>query len=50
VTTHTISSVVRSTGRPAIYRLDSTAPQRGFVREQLQVIPADTQLSPRTLM
>ncbi len=50
VTAHTISSVVRSTGRPAIYRLDSTAPQRGFVREQLQVIPADTQLPPRSLM
>ena len=31
-------------GRPAIYKLDSTAPQRGLTREQLQVIPDDTQL------
>jgi len=50
VTTHKISSVVRSTGRPAIYRLDSTAPRRGFVREQLQIIPEDTQLPPSTLL
>ncbi len=50
VTTHKISSVVRSTGRPAIYRLDSTALQRGFVREQLQIIPEDTQLPPGTLL
>ena len=44
VTKHKISSITRSTGKPAIYRLDSTAPQQGFTREQLQVIPKDTQL------
>ena len=49
ITTHKISSITRSTGRPPIYRLDSTAPQRGFTREQLQVIPEDTQLPPRSL-
>lgn len=49
VTTHNISSITRSTGRNAIYRLDSTAPQRGFTREQLQVIPTDTQLPPKSL-
>ena len=49
VTAHKISSVTRSTGRPPVYKLDSTAPQRGFTREQLQVIPDDTQLPPRGL-
>lgn len=49
VTAHRISSITRSTGRSAIYRLDSTAPQRGFTSEQLQVIPEDTQLPPRSL-
>ena len=49
VTTHKISTITRSTGRPAIYKLDSTAPQRGFTREQLQVIPDDTQLPPSGL-
>ena len=49
VTTHRISTITRSTGRPPIYKLDSTAPQRGFTREQLQVIPDDTQLPPRGL-
>jgi len=49
ITTHKISTITRSTGRPPIYRLDSTAPQRGFTREQLQVIPDDTQLPPRGL-
>ena len=49
VTTHRISTITRSTGRPPIYRLDSTAPQRGFTREQLQVIPDDTQLPPHGL-
>ena len=49
ITTHTISSITRSQDskgflyRPAIYKLDSTAPQRGFTYEQLQVIPEDTQ-------
>jgi len=42
VTTHKISNITRSTGRPPIYILDSTTPQRGFTREQLQVIPDDT--------
>ena len=49
VTTHNISTITRSTGRPPIYKLDSTAPQRGFTLEQLQVIPHDTQLPPRGL-
>ena len=49
VTTHTISSITRLTGRPAIYRLNSTAPQRGFTRQQLQVMPDVTQLPPRGL-
>ncbi len=55
VTTHKISTITRSENskgisrRPPIYRLDSTAPQRGFTREQLQVIPDDTQLPPHGL-
>ena len=49
ITTHKIATITRSTGRPPIYRLDSTAPQRGFTREQLQVIPDDTQLPPQGL-
>jgi hypothetical protein len=55
VTTHKISTITRSqnskgvSNRPPIYRLGSTAPQRGFTREQLQVIPEDTQLPPKNL-
>ena len=49
VTAHKISTITRSTGRPAIYKLDSTAPQRGFTRQQLQIIPEDTQLPPHGL-
>ena len=55
VTTHRISTVTRTqnskgvSNRLPIYRLDSTAPQRGFTREQLQVIPEDTQLPPKNL-
>ena len=49
ITTHSISTITRSTGRPPIYKLDSTAPQRGFTREQLQVIPDDTQLPRHSL-
>ena len=55
VTTHKISTITRSENskgistRSAIYKLDSTAPQRSFTREQLQVIPDDTQLPPKNL-
>ena len=35
--------------RPTYYKLDPTGPQRSFTREQLQVIPDDTQLPPKTL-
>jgi len=42
VNAHKIYNITRSTGILVIYRSDSTAPQRGFTREQLQVISENT--------
>jgi hypothetical protein len=49
VTVHRISNTITTSDRPPRYWLDATAPQRGFTREQLQVIPEDTQLPSRSL-
>ena len=48
-TVHKIYSVVSAMHRPTYYKLDPTAPQRSFTREELQVIPDDTQLPPKLL-
>lgn len=44
LTVHTISSVTQQDRQPALYYLDPMAPKRGFVREELMVIPASTEL------
>jgi hypothetical protein len=41
--------MVSAEHRPTYYKLDPTAPQQSFTREQLQVIPDDTQLPPAHL-
>jgi len=45
LTTHTVRSMVQRGGQPALYYLNST-PARGFVREQLLIVPHGTVLSP----
>ena len=37
---------VTKPGEPVLYYLNSTSPPRGFVREELLVVPPDTQLPP----
>ena len=44
--THSIHNVVHKTVSPSMYYIIG-APARGFVREKLQVIPADTELPPK---
>ena len=36
-----------SKGQPVLYYLSEGAPRRGFVREELQATPEDTELPPR---
>jgi len=45
LTTHTVRNVVQLGGQPALYYLNS-APARGFVREELLVVPHGTELPP----
>ena len=45
VTTHTISSSMQQANQPVLYYLND-GPARSFVREELQVIPDDTELPP----
>ena len=48
MSTHTISNVIRKTDSPSMdYLIDG--PARGFVREELQVVPADTALPPKKI-
>ena len=46
LSTHNI--VVRKTDNPSMYYLVG-GPARGFVREELLVVPTDTELSPKSL-
>ena len=45
LTTHTVRNVVQLGGQPALYYLNS-APARGFVREELFIVPHGTELPP----
>jgi hypothetical protein len=45
LTLHSVRNVVRQSNQPAVYYL-SDGPSRGFVREELLVIPPDTELPP----
>lgn len=49
LTVHNISNVVQRPRQPALYYLNTPAPKRGFVREELMVVPASTQLPPSRL-
>ena len=44
-----IRSVV-SSNQPVLYYLSDGAPKRGFVREELQVVPDDTELPPKSVL
>ena len=44
-----IRSVV-SSDQPVLYYLSEGAPKRGFVREELQVVPNDTELPPKSVL
>ena len=48
LTTHTIRNVIRQARQPTLYYLssDSIAPARGFVREELLIVPHGTELPP----
>lgn len=44
--TYLIERAMVSPNQPVSYKLSDGAPKRSFVREQLQVVPEDTQLPP----
>ena len=44
--TYTIDSVVKTPGDPILYYLPEGAPKRGFVRQELMIVPFNTQLPP----
>ena len=44
--TFTIKEYTRVKGQPILYYLDDPAPKRSFVRQELQVVPPDTELPP----
>ena len=45
-----LSRSVVSSGQPVLYYLSEGAPKRGFVREELQVVPYNTEPPPRRLL
>ena len=45
LTIHTVRNVVRQSGLPALYYLND-GPSRGFVREELLVVPHGTEVPP----
>ena len=47
LTVHRVERTVAKSGDPVVYYLDG--PSRGFVREELQVVPPDTQSPPTSL-
>ena len=46
---HDLSRSVVSSDQPVLYYLSKGAPKRGFVREELQVVPDDTELPPKSM-
>ena len=44
--TYTIDENVKTPGDPILYYLSEGAPKRGFVRQELMIVPNDTQLPP----
>ena len=47
---YNLSRSVVSSDQPVLYYLSSGAPKRGFVREELLVIPSDTELPPKGVL
>ncbi|EDO33121.1 predicted protein [Nematostella vectensis] len=45
-----LSRSVVSVGQPVLYYLSEGAPRRSFVREELQVVPEDTELPPNSVL
>ena len=45
LTTHTVRNAVQQAGQPALYYLND-GPSRGFVREELLIVPPGTELPP----
>ena len=45
LTGHSVRNVVRQAGQPALYYL-TEGPARGFVREELLIVPPGTELPP----
>ena len=45
-----LSRSVVSSDQPVLYYLSSGAPKRGFVREELLVVPSDTELPPKGVL
>ena len=50
IKTYNLSRNVVSADQPVLYYLSQGAPKRGFVREELQVVPQDTQLPPDSVL
>ena len=47
---YNLSRSVVSSDQPVLYYLSSGAPKRGFVREELQFVPSDTELPPKGVL
>ena len=47
---HYLSRSVVSSDQPVLYYLSEGAPKRGFIREELLVIPSDTELPPKGVL
>ena len=48
--TYTIDSVVRTSGDPILYYLSEGAPTRGFIRQELMIVPEGTMLPPNRVL
>jgi hypothetical protein len=49
VTMHSMRNAVQQEGQPVVYYLND-GPQRGFVREELMIIPEGTELPPDKIL
>ena len=48
--TYGVKNVVKTPGEPILYYLTDGAPKRGFVRQELMIVPKDTQLPPEGVL
>ena len=48
--TYTIDSVVKTSGDPILYYLSEGAPKRGFVKQELMIVPEGTMLPPNQVL